>query len=140
MNHHGRTVNGPPLDAEALLAGLLHAAQVDQLPARPWPLVAACQTLAARLSADSPYLGAVRQVARPRQGEKQAEQWLRLLVQRGAFWATGTGLSAAWVAEDSWLNAWPRIHEESADAQAWQQAGQALARSWSMWRKMCSAA
>ena len=74
--------------AEEATVGLLFAlSEASELPARPWPLVAACQVLARQLPAASPdsaHLGLATDSVR---GESVVTTWMLQLAEAGQFQA-----------------------------------------------------
>lgn len=129
-------------EREAVIGTLLCTAGVDQLPARPWPLVAACQTLANKLSKDSRHLATIAPVVSTIAGGPTLERWLRALGAAGAFSVAGSVNSARWVADPGWLEGWrPMAHlMDAEERRAWAASGQVLRTTLARWRNAASAA
>lgn len=121
---------------------LLAAAGADSIPARPWPLAAACQTLANELPGESPYLDALVAATDTRSGPHAVEAWIQALVERRVFRPVGTANQACWTASADWLENWeiPATQILASERAAWAAAVQALTRTLSIWRKTVSAA
>jgi hypothetical protein len=142
MGNVGQPENTPTLAQEAIVGMLLAASGDEEVPARPWPLVSACQTLANRLPSGSPYSSALETAKHTLLGGVEVETWLRGLAERGAVLAQGRMADARWLASPEWLANWrlpaQEIHED--EAEAWASAAQALTNCLSIWRKTVSAA
>ena len=130
------------LEREAVVGVLLCSANAATLPARPWPLVAACQMLANELPAGSRHIVTIQAALSSLTGERAVEAWLRRLVGSGAFHTSGRGSKAQWVADHDWLAGWRLISGLMDDKEraAWARAGQVLATTLDRWRKAASAA
>lgn len=142
MDNVGQRQNSPTLAQEAIVGMLLSASGGTELPARPWPLMAACQTLANRLPPDSPYLSALAPARHAICGEAEVERWIRALAERGTFRARGRMTDACWIPNAEWLANWriPAGQVPNEELRAWSAATQALTRCLSIWRKTVSAA
>jgi hypothetical protein len=140
VGHHQSTDASP--EREAVIGTLLCTASVGDLPARPWPLVAACQTLANALPGNSRHRSVIAPALSSLDGWRVVETWLRALGASGAFHVAGRANLAKWVAEPKWLDGWrPMLQLMDADERiAWEAAGQVLRTTWARWRKAASAA
>lgn len=134
--------HSPSLASEALLGMLLGMTACRRLPARPWPVVAACQTLANKLDTGSPLAVPAAAAASAFAGQEVVERWLQALAARGAARGEGRGLHACWVLDDRWLAEWAVVAEglASTERAPWEQACQALATCRSTWSKAVAAA
>lgn len=132
----------PLLRHEATVALLVLRSGVSKLPARPWPLVAACQTLANELPRTSPFLTTAKDGSSNLTGTREVESWLHRLAATSAFRVAGRGMHAAWVPDARWLAQWSDVADtlEASEVEAWAAAGQALANCVSIWRNAASAA
>lgn len=131
-----------PLEAEALLGLLLAMQGHTTLPARPWPVVAACQTLANELGPDSAFHESATAAAHHFTGEKSVEAWLRALAMRGCARGDGRGAQAHWTVGARWLADWGTATGSlpAEERVAWTRAAQTLTSCLSIWRKSLSAA
>src|SRR5450631_337893 len=142
MDNVGQLQNSPTLAQEAIVGMLLAASGCSELPARPWPLMAACQTLANHLPPGSPYLSALAPAKQALSGEAEVESWIRALAERGTFRAQGRMTDARWIPSAAWMANWgmPAGQVPKEELRAWSAATQALTRCLSIWRKTVSAA
>jgi hypothetical protein len=126
---------------EAIVGMLLALSRELELPARPWPLVAACQTLANELPPESPFVGHLERATSTLTGAQDVEAWLLSLAERGSLRAEGRANEARWIASPDWLANWqvPAAAIQETEVGAWAAASQALMRSLSIWRKTVSA-
>lgn len=129
-------------EREAIIGGILAFADVAKLPARPWPLVVACQTLAKRLPAHSWMRIPLKPACDSLDGGHVVESWLWDLTSAGAFVTEGSGTRARWVAQLAWLAEWKVLTQlaDSTETRHFVAAGQALATALSRWEKASSAA
>lgn len=129
-----------PMGIDALMGILIGLSDCRQFPARPWPLIAACESAAAELPTSSP-LGSTA-TAMASWGEYQFEEWLRGLGTRGHAWTQGRGISACWVVSDDWIAHWRLVAESlpTDEAHEWQHAAQSLTNCVSIWEKTVEAA
>lgn len=129
---------------EAVVGLCLAASGVTELPARPWPLDAAFQRLAALLRSDSPYAASAAHAAPDgsRRGDVGTERLLRLLAQAGRAGQHGKGASAGWRFDPAWTAGWTELLGglPARDRAAFDDAGQVLASCVSTWRSAASRA
>lgn len=131
----------PGLAEEAVLGLLLAVSGRLSLPARPWPLAAACQSLANGLGTDSPLRDAAAQAATVHSDDR-VETWLWMLAAQKLARPEGRGISARWVVDPEWVSQWRLVADALApdESAAWERAGQVLTRCLSIWAKTTSAA
>lgn len=129
--------------AEEATVGLLFAlSKARALPARPWPLVAACQVLAKRLPATSPYSAHLGLATDSVRGESIVAAWMLVLAEAGSVAGRGRMAAAAWIPASGWIEGWTLAADNLPrdEAEAWDAAAQTLTRTLSIWRKASSAA
>jgi hypothetical protein len=129
--------------AEAALLGLLlEGTPRPLIPARPWPVAAAC-TVLSKVGQDlHPSLRHAAESGGALRGEPVIEGWLRALAAEGALIAHGHGMSAHWTPAEEWLSGW-RIVAEGFDTEgqrAWKAATQTFTNALSIWQKTLAAA
>lgn len=128
---------------EASLLGLLFAqANPSRVPARPWPVAAACASLT-KLGQDvDANIQIAAAAAGGPDGEATLEGWLRQLASEGVLRAEGTGMFAHWIIREDWLDDWRTIVEtmDARGRQAWDAAVQSLSKALSIWEKTLAAA
>lgn len=129
---------------EAVVGLCVAASGADAVPARPWPLDAAFQRLAAGLDAGSAYAPAAaeHQPSAERRGTGGAERLLRGLAAAGLVGQGGTGAAAAWMFDADWTGGWSQLLDGLGpqDRAAFEDAGQVLASCVSTWRSALSRA
>ena len=129
----------PSLAEEATLGYLLAFSEARALPARPWPVVAGCQSLANDLLIGSPF----REVALRISGNGshgKIEHWFMDLATRGQVRPERQGIRARWVVSDAWVKQWSVDSMEGAERGAFEAAAQRLNLCLSIWRKTVAAA
>lgn len=131
-----------PLPQEGLLGLLLAIAQCGHLPARPWPLAAACETLA---NDPTPIDHCFRETARSVLrfgGSELVETWIRALARSGVVEPKGRGVTANWVVNANWLQDWNVVAGgiSPTERSAWERAAQTLANCVSISAKIAAAA
>lgn len=129
---------------EAALVGLLLAVSPRPLiPARPWPVAAACAVLA-KVGQEHlpPELRSAAESGGGRTGEAVIERWLSALAADGALRPEGRGVGAHWVPAEPWLDDWRLIATvvDASERKAWEAAGQSFAKALSIWEKTLAAA
>lgn len=126
------------LAEEALLGRLLVLSHVRDMPARAWPLAAACQVLATKLPKGSEF----RRAAVAGSGDDQVELWLCALAAHEDATREGRGLSARWQFSEPWIERWSSIAEAAPpyEDSAWSEAVQALVNCRSIAAKVTDAA
>ena len=137
-NHQDRV----ELGEEALLGLLLADGPIRRIPARPWPLAAACVTLAELGQVLAPSVRSAAETGGAEGGEAAIEGWLRALAADRSLQVAGRGMSAHWIPADEWLTGW-RLADEGLDAsnrRPWLAARQTLSRTLSIWEKTLAAA
>lgn len=142
MGSSGQITTELDLAEEAVFGLLMALSGGLSVPARPWPVAAACRSLA---SGREPISAAIRDVAAHAGevgGEHLIERWLVVLAGRGNLHPNGRGISAAWALDQTWLAGW-RLFAAALPAEeqpAWARAVQSFARCRSIWEKAARAA
>lgn len=142
MGNLGQENDTPTLAQEAIVGLLFAISHAEAVPARPWPVVAACQTLAKRLHRQSPYSRAALEAAHGLAGGSRVESWLHGLAREGHLQPHGRGVSACWVASERWVEDW-RVAAAGLpveEQRIWAAGSQSLTNSVSMWRNTLSVA
>lgn len=127
----------------ALLGVLL--AQLEEpvsIPARPWPVTAACEVLARRLPPTSGISEFARLATLRPCSDATVEAWFRGLVAAGAARPVGRGNAAHWQIDESWRREWQLVFEltDGDERQALTEAGETLQRTLSIAAKIGRAA
>jgi len=138
MATHGEIL----LKEETVVGLLLAAAKCDRLPARPWPLAAACETLSrSRATVDEVLQTAACSVSQPT-GTDECERWMLGLYLHGHVRPVGRGIAATWVVQPAWRDQWAVAIDclEPSEREAFDEAGQTLTRCLSIWEKTVLAA
>jgi hypothetical protein len=90
-------------------------AEPSRLPARVWPLTAACQRLAkSKAPVDPAVLGCARSVSLI-WGDRLVETWMHHLAENGFVRPSGRGMHACWEIDPVWQDGW-RVIVEALDA------------------------
>jgi hypothetical protein len=133
--------NSLPLAGEALIGMLAATAGRHEIPARPWPIVAACEHLAKALPKRSPWRLAAH-FSLQMGAEKTVERWLRTLAREGRASTRGRSTEARWVLHLAWVSHWKLVAEglPADERQQWRHAGQVLKTCLSTWEKSSAAA
>lgn len=141
--HNARAPWNPlPLPQEGLLGLLLAIAECGHLPARPWPLAAACETLA---NDPTPIDHSFRETARSVLrfgGSELIEAWIQALARAGVVEPRGRGVTANWVVNANWMQGWNVVADgiPPIERAAWERAAQTLVNCVSIWAKTAAAA
>ncbi len=133
----------PATSGPALVGMLLGQLGVPvALPARPWPVVGACEVLARRLPASSWGREVARGACRYTGSDATVEGWLVALARDGAVTTRGRGSLAIWVVDEDWRQSWiglASLLEDDVQA-TWLAAADVLHRSLSIAAKIAAAA
>jgi hypothetical protein len=142
MGNRGEIKSSLTLAEEATVGLLIALSEAGELPARPWPLVAACQVLAKRLPAASPYSAQRGLATDSVRGESVVAAWMLVLAEAGSVATRGQMADAAWIPAAGWIEGWKLAADNLPpdEAEAWIAAAQTLTRTLSIWRKASSAA
>jgi hypothetical protein len=133
-----------PVGSGPALVGML-LGQLDvpvALPARPWPVVGACEVLARRLPASSWERDVARGACRYPGSDATVEGWLVALARDGAVTTRGRGSLAVWAVDEDWRQSWTALAwllEDDVRA-TWLAAADVLHRSLSIAAKIAAAA
>lgn len=134
----------PSLDLpEEAVFGLLMALVGGQaVPARPWPVAAACRSLASGRESIPAALRAAAAPAGGIGGEHLIERWFLALAGRGNLHPNGRGLTASWAVDEAWLAGWSLLAAAlpAEEQPAWARAAQSFATCRSIWEKAVRAA
>lgn len=142
MGNSGEFKSSLVLAEEATVGLLFAVSETSELPARPWPLVAACQVLANKLPATSPYWAHLGFATDSVRGESVVAAWMLALAEAGSVSGRGQMVDAVWIPAAGWIEWWKVAADNlpSDEAEAWAAAAQTLTRTLSIWRKASSAA
>jgi hypothetical protein len=121
---------------------ILAEAECRRLPARVWPLAAACQSFAQTKATVEPALRASAGSVNMVSGDRLVETWVHRLAENGLVRPLGRGMNACWEVDAAWRDGW-RLIVEALDADeraALSEAAQVLTSCLSIWEKTLLAA